>query len=251
MKKSIVALVLSMSLLSFGGCSSNEKPAPSLVAYDPTTATSRVFGSIKFEGTPPEVTPLRAGGSAYCVRNARGLVDESVSVTSDRKLRNVIIYVRSGQEGRTYEAPSEAVVLDQQKCVYIPHVLTVMTNQKLSVRNSDPTFHNVHGNSQANPGFNIAQAEKGAENTFTFAKAEPPFHIGCDLHRWMGAIVGVFDHPFHTTSGTSGDYELRLPPGKYEIVAWHEKFGEKTMPVEVAENSKMELNFGFADKAGN
>lgn len=248
-KKIINVSIVLLTLVSLSACGSEKQSAPAVAAYDPATATSRIFGSIKFEGTPPEIIPIHAGGSAYCVRNARELVDEEVSLTSDSKLRNVIVYVRSGQEGRTYETPSEAVVLDQQKCVYVPHVLTLMTNQKLSVRNSDPTFHNVHGISQANPGFNFAQTEKGAENILTFAKAEAPFHIGCDLHRWMGAFVGVFGHPFHTTSGMSGDYELRLPPGKYEIVAWHEKFGEKTLPVEVAENSKMELNFAFADKS--
>jgi len=246
LKNSIVVSIILLTLGSVAGCNSEKESVPVVTIYDPATATARVFGSIKFEGTPPEIIPLRAGGSAYCVRNARELVDEAVSLTSDKKLRNVIVYVRQGQEGRTYEAPSETVVLDQQKCVYVPHVLTVMTNQKLSVRNSDPTFHNVHGTSHANPGFNIAQAEKGAENVLTFTKAEAPFRIGCDLHRWMGAFVGVFDHPFHTTSGVSGNYELRLPPGKYEIVAWHEKFGEKAMPVEVAENSRMELNFAFA-----
>jgi plastocyanin len=245
-KRSIVVAAILLTLGLVVGCSSENQSVPAAAAYDPATATTRVSGSIKFEGSPPEPVPIHAGGSAYCVRNARGLVDEEVSLTSDKKLRNVIIYVKSGQEGRTYETPSEAVVLDQQKCAYVPHVLTVMTNQKLSVRNSDPTFHNVHGASQANPGFNFAQTDKGAENTLTFPKAEAPFHIGCDLHRWMGAFVGVFDHPFHTTSGMSGDYELRLPPGKYEIVAWHEKFGEKTLPVEVAENAKMELNFTFA-----
>jgi len=248
-QRSIVVSVILLALGFAAGCNSGKQSVPTVATYDPATATARVFGSIKFEGTPPEITPIHAGGSAYCVRNARGLVDEEVSLTSDKKVRNVIVYVKSGQEGRTYETPSEAVVLDQQKCAYVPHVLTVMTNQKLSVRNSDPTFHNVHGLSQANPGFNIAQADKGAENTFTFAKAEAPFHIGCDLHRWMGAFVGVFDHPFHTTSGMSGDYELHLPPGKYEIVTWHEKFGEKTMPIEVAENSKMELNFAYAGTA--
>jgi plastocyanin len=242
----VVSVVLLTTLSLVMGCSSEKQTVPADAAYNPATATSRVFGSIKFEGTPPEPVPIHAGGSVYCVRNARGLVEEDVSLTGDKKLRNVIVYVKSGQEGRTYEAPSEAVVLDQQKCAYVPHVLTLMTNQRLSVRNSDPTFHNVHGLSQTNPGFNIAQADKGAENILTFAKAEAPFHIGCDLHRWMGALVGVFDHPFHTTSGMSGDYELRLPPGKYEIVAWHEKLGEKTLPVEVAENSKMELNFTFA-----
>jgi len=250
-KKRIVVSLIVIGLTAVAGCSSDKQTVPTVATYDPVTATSRVFGSIKFEGTPPEVTPIKAGGSAFCVRNARGLVDEEVSVTSDGKLRNVIVYVRTGHEGKAYDAPSETVVLDQQKCVYVPHVLTLMTNQKLSVRNSDPTFHNVHAISQVNPGFNIAQADKGAENTFTFEKAEPHFRIGCDLHRWMGAIVGVFDHPFHTTSGMSGDFELRVPPGKYEIVAWHEKLGEKVMPVEVVDNAKVELNFGFAAKSVN
>jgi|SRR6185295_15214222 len=250
--KSVAAAAVSFSLISLAGCSSGKVTAPAaLPAYDPSTATARVFGSIKFEGAPPVMEPIRAGGSAYCVRNGRGIVDEGVSITSDKKLRNVIVYVRSGQEGRSYETPAMPVVLDQQKCVYVPHVLTLMVNQKLMVRNSDPTFHNVHGLSQANPPFNFAQTEKGAENALSFDHPEPPFHIGCDLHRWMGAFVGVFDHPFHTISGTNGNFELRLPPGKYEIGAWQEKYGEKTATIDVTDKSQLELNFSFAEKTAN
>jgi hypothetical protein len=61
----------------------------------------------------------------------------------------------------------------------------------------------------------------------------------------MIAYAGVFEHPFHTTSGDTGTYELRLPPGKFEIVAWHEKFGEQAASIEGAPNAMVELDFKF------
>jgi hypothetical protein len=118
-----------------------------------------------------------------------------------------------------------------------------MTDQKLAIKNSDDTFHNVHGIPQINPAFNIGQPVVGAENTVTFAKPEPPFRVGCDLHGWMGAWVAVFDHPFHTTSGDAGVYQLKLPPGKYELTAWHETYGEQTARVDVRDQSQTQLLF--------
>ena len=191
------------------------------------------------------MAPLQPGGSRFCVVNARGLTEQDVLVTKDGKLRNVIVYVKSGFEGRTYSTPDKPIVLDQQKCVYVPHVFTVMTDQKVQVRNSDPTFHNVHSMAQVNSGFNFAQTDQGMENTVTFGKAEMPIRIGCDLHRWMGVWVGVFEHPFHSTSGDTGSYEIKLPPGRYEIAAWHEKYGEKVSSVEIADNAQSQLDFSF------
>ena len=241
-------LVLATAFGALVGCSgSNISTTP---AYDPATATGRVFGSIQFEGAPPLMEPLEPGGSRFCVINARGQTAQDVLVTKDAKLRNVIVYVRSGFEGRTYAAPGDPVVLDQQKCQYVPHVFTIMTSQKLIVRNSDNTFHNVHAMALVNSVFNFAQTIKGTENAVTFERPEMPFRIGCDLHKWMGAWVGVFDHPFHATSGDTGDYELKLPPGKYEIVAWQEKLGEKVATVEVSDKSQVQLNFSFGEKKG-
>lgn len=250
-------LCFSIYVFAMAGCSgrssSGTEPLSDKVAaaYDPATATAKVFGSIQFEGTPPVMAPVEPAGSRFCVQNVRGLTDQSVLVTKDHKLENVIVYVRSGFEGRSYATPSEPVVLDQQRCVYVPHVFTMMTNQKLSVHNDDATFHNVHSIAEKNAVFNFAQPTRGGENTVAFTKAEMPIHIGCDLHKWMGTWVGVFDHPFHVTSGATGNYELKLPPGKYEIVAWHEKYGEKVEMIEVADKAQVPLNFTFAAKSGN
>jgi hypothetical protein len=70
----------------------------------------------------------------------------------------------------------------------------------------------------------------------------------------MGAFAGAFDHPFSTVSKANGSFELpKLPPGNYEITAWHEKFGRKTTMVKVNDNDKSEVNFSFNanDKAAD
>ena len=63
-------------------------------------------------------------------------------------------------------------------------------------------------------------------NSTKFTKPEV-IPIRCDVHKWMGAFVGVFDNPFNTVSKAHGSFELKLPPGNYEITFWHEKLGKK------------------------
>ena len=61
----------------------------------------------------------------------------------------------------------------------------------------------------------------------SFKRAEI-FKVKCDVHSWMNAYIGLFDHPFYSvTAGKEGTYTISgLPPGEYEIAAWHEEFGE-------------------------
>jgi len=261
MSKPGVALQAFAVVFALSGCSGGpqypappappaEKAAPAQPVFDPSTATARVHGNVMFEGKPPEIPPMTIGGDRLCQMNALNIRNNKAIVTSDGRLRNTIIYVRSGHEGRSYIPPATTVVLDQQGCIYTPHVFTVMKGQKFTVRNSDETFHNVHAWDGSRSEFNLGQGSKGVEDIQTFAHTALPFRIGCDFHKWMAAYAGVFDHPFHTTSGETGSYELRLPPGKYEIVAWHEKYGEQSSMTEVHENGAAELNFKFTASTG-
>jgi plastocyanin len=233
-----------------GGGSLPSTPAGSGGApptFDPATATAKVFGKLLFEGPRPAAPALKIGSNdPYCQKNGQSIFKSAALVTEAGTVRNVIVFVRSGFEGKTYAVPKDPVVLDQQQCVYLPHVLTLMKGQKLKILNGDSTFHNVHAEAGGNSVFNIAQASKGAEDIQTFSRTAMPFRIGCDLHNWMVAYAGVFEHPFHTTSGDTGRYELRLPPGKYEIVAWHEKFGEQITSVELSADTSVERDFKFS-----
>jgi hypothetical protein len=118
----------------------------------------------------------------------------------------------------------------------------------LEVVNSDPTLHNVHTLSKENPQFNIAQPKQGMKLTKKFEKPEV-FKVKCEVHTWMGAYIGVFNHPFHAVTGDDGSFTLsKLPAGDYTIEAWHEKYGTQTAKVKVDAAGKVTADFKFAAK---
>ena len=201
-------------------------------AYDASTATATLTGNIMFEGEVPEMPPIQMAADPFCLSHAEGALSQEVLVTDESKLQNVLVYIRSGHEGPSYPTPSQPVVVDQQNCTYSPHAFTMMVNQQLMIRNSDETLHNIHAFSEINPQFNVGQPIQGMESFTEFAQAEV-FPLRCDVHRWMNAYVGVFEHPFHTTSGDTGTFSISLPPGTYEVVAWHERYGEQVSSIEI------------------
>ena len=79
----------------------------------------------------------------------------------------------------------------------------------------------------------------------TFDKAEAPFKVKCDVHPWMGAFLGVFDHPYFAVTDDSGSYTISgLAPGKYVIEAWHEKLGSQIADITV-DDSGASQDFTF------
>ena len=183
----------------------------------------------------------------YCQMHAADYPTVETIQVSEGGLENVIVYVSDGlPSGLSYATPTTAIELDQLNCHFIPHVLTMMTQQGLRIRNSDMTLQNVHAWSEKNPEFNVGQPVKGMVNLTTFAYPEMPLVIRDDVHRWKSAFVGVFDHPFHTVSKSGGLFEMNVAPGYYEITAWHEKYGQKTMMVGVVNNERRVINITFS-----
>lgn len=243
---SVLVLALAVSCGGGGDQTTNLPPAapgaPAGGAAAPA-ASATVAGKIAFEGTAPPNQKIQMSADPYCQQHNPNALTEVVTV-SDGGLENVIVFVKAAPAG-SYPTPTEPVMIDQHDCHYVPHVFTMQTNQPMKIKNSDATLHNIHAWAEKNMPFNIGQPVQNMETQKTFTTEEVPLPIRCDVHKWMGAFVGVFPHPYHTVSKGGGAYELKLPAGNYEIVAWHEMYGQQTQMVTVADNGKAELNFTF------
>jgi len=212
-------------------------------------AASSVSGTVTFDGKAPALKPLAMDADPACAKKHTAPVpSEMLVLGSGNSMGNVMVYVSKGvPAGKTYPAPKTPVVLDQNGCQYRPHVMGIMVGQTYKILNSDGILHNVHALPTINKQFNRAMPATLKEATATFDKPEAVFHIKCDVHPWMSAYVGAFNHPFFSVTGTDGKYTLSgLDPGTYEITAWHEKLGMQTATVTVGASDTKAQNFKFA-----
>jgi plastocyanin len=230
---------------STGGTGSGTPAGGAASAVDPNTA-GNISGTIKLDGAAPKAEPIRMNADPVCVREGKGTQTEFFVTGNDGALQNVFVYVKDGLGNRTFQAPTQGVVLDQKGCHYRPHVFGIQVGQPLEVLNSDPTLHNIHALPKANQEFNTGQPIQGMKYNHTFSAKEVMVPFKCDVHGWMNAYVGVLDHPYYAVSGEDGKFELKgLPPGTYTIEAWHEKLGPMTQSVTIAEKETKEANFNF------
>ena len=169
--------------------------------------------------------------SNYSWFNLGGSAQYFFKANDKNQLQNVLVWLKgSGLKGNT----PPAAVLDQKGCIYEPHVMGLMKGQKLTIKTSDHTLHNIHSMSKVNSSFNFAMPEQMAKAGLTkevsFDKVEDPFIIKCDVHPWMKSYVSVFDHPYFAVTDANGNFKIEnVPPGDYEIIAWQEKFKSKGM----------------------
>jgi len=201
-------------------------------------AGGSITGTITFEGKAPKMKPLKVDADPICVANNEIAPQKEWLILDENKgVKNMLVFITEGLN-IDYSPPEEPVVIDQKGCIYSPHVVGIMAGQQLDILNNDGTLHNIHALPKVNKEFNKAQPRSKKKLSVTFEKPEAPFKVKCDVHPWMGAYIGVFDHPCFAVSGDDGTYIISdLKPGEYVIEAWHEKLGSQTANVTVSDSA--------------
>jgi len=202
---------------------------PLLLIAGASAPAGTIHGIVKFTGEKPKprvITEMLA--NAYCKDHCGGTPPESDRVVFGKEggedvVANVLVYVSKGLEGKKFDPPQQPVVIDQTNCVYVPHVVAVMTGQPVEIRNSDETLHNVMAQPRQNPSFNEGMPGSGKKLTKVFNKPELGVDLRCFMHPWMVGYVHVLDHPYFSVTSTNGAFEIKnLPPGTYEVSVKHE-----------------------------
>jgi hypothetical protein len=203
-----------------------------LVAAVPSLRAGDISGTITLKGTPPAEKPIDKSADKNCGAPT-GATTHHYVVGSKGELANAVISLK-GMDGKSTGASAPAVLLDQKNCEYSPVILAVQTGQKIEIKNSDPTLHNVHAipTVSGNLEKNQAQAPNAPDLNFSFPKAENFLKFQCDVHNWMFSWVSVFDHPYFAVSDKDGKYTIKnVPDGKYTMVVMHRKAAPASAPV--------------------
>jgi hypothetical protein len=225
----------------------SEQPAAEGAVYQPTGNEGTITGKVTLQGAAPKFKPLGMDADAVCASKHSGPVfPEAVVTNQNGTLRNVLVYVKSGLEGKTFKVPDQPVTLAQNGCMYQPHVVGIQARQQLRVVTSDKTTHNIHPMPKVNREWNVSQPPGADPILETFSRPEVSIPVKCNQHPWMRAYIHVLSHPFFAVTGADGTYELKgLPPGNYQIEAVQEHYGAMTQPVTVAPKQSVSSDFAY------
>lgn len=204
-----------------------------------------ITGTVTFTGTPPRMRPIDMSKEPSCAaQHAKPIMTETVVKGEGNTLANVVVYISAGA-APAGAAPAQKVDYDQKGCQYVPHVAVMQVNQPLEIRNNDKTSHNIHPLAKANPEWNKSQPAGAPPIETSYAKPEF-IPVKCNIHPWMHGYFVVLNTGHYAVTGADGKFSLEgLPPGKYTVTAWHERFGKQTQEVTVPASGAATADFSY------
>ena len=191
--------------------------APARAVAMQAEAAGVVRGTVEIQQAPPRRRAQRyLTGRAQAARAVQELV--------------AVVYLRGAP--RVTGAPASSETITQQDTAFVPGVLVVPPGVTVDFANEDPFFHNVFSYSEAKR-FDLGRYPSGQSKAVIFEESGI-VKVYCEVHDFMRAVVLVLDSPYHSPVSEDGSFTIRdVPPGTYEVVAWHTDLDEQVIPVTV------------------
>lgn len=211
--------------------------------------TGTIQGHVRLSGPAPANPVIRMGMDPLCAQANAGKrpVQELVVRSSDGGLKNAFVTVE-GTFPKT-AAPTEPVVVRQQKCVYAPRVVGARIGQTLRIVNGDTLVHETHTVTSKGNAFSITQPHSDMVFNYTLKAAEEMLRLRCKVHNWMIGYVAVVAHPYFAVTSDGGAFTIaNVPPGHHQIKVWQERYGWMTKTVDVKAGETATIDFTYTGK---
>ena len=154
-----------------------------------------------------------------------------------------VVYIASAP-GR-FAPPDDQPEISQRNMQFAPHVLPVLIGTTVKFSNHDNVAHNIFTPSAAGDLFNLGYWLKGQSKTHTFTKLGK-IDLRCNVHSEMSGFVLVLQNPHFAITDKDGNFQINgVPPGNYNLKAWHEHGTAPATPVQIS-NGPVTVNFELA-----
>ena len=195
-------------------------------AIDLSAGVGRIAGEIRFDGEAPRDTMVRpTSDPAVC-----GAAFVDTSFRSSRGLvADVVVWLVDARTGKTMPL-GRRFEITHQRCRVTPRVQAVRVGGTLNIRSLDRTVHQARFIRSADGGTLAVVTEHDAGQVVpdeSVLQAAGRIEIRCDVHPWTHGWILAFDHPYYDMTDRRGTFAMdSVPPGRYRVIAWHERFGE-------------------------
>ena len=213
-----------------------------------TAAPGSVSGTATLASPLAPAAPVATGrDSLVC---GKTIPDSSVQ-QKGTGLGNVVVWLDGVRSGKAL--PRERrIELESDRCMLTPRVQATATGSAVNVIGHDDFRQHLRflaaGDTAARAAILLGKDEQVIPTERP--AAAPGLVIVRDAdHSWPRAYVAVFDHPYFAVTKPDGSFTIdSVPPGKYTLVAWHERTGRTEQTVDVGANGVVKVTVELKGK---
>ena len=201
----------------------------------------------------PRFFPLIASPNLeYCNRISDGkghriLFDFTVS--ESRGLKDTVVKLIGVLKGKPFLNKIQKMVMN--RCHTPKYVIGARNGETLLLENTDPIRHEIVAYEFTDGGVNQRSHRPVDANTsqtrdiFVKSKTEN-FLIKCNLHPFLQSRGIIVENPYYAITDEEGNFSIKdVPPGTYEVVAWHPFISNQIRTITIEPENQSTLNFEF------
>ena len=182
-----------------------------------------IKGTVKWSGPEPHLSSFPiTKDPQICDPDSHKTRDlERLIIGPQGGVANTVVFIKNISSGKAFDLPPERRSLNQRLCRYEPHILLVPQRAALQMKSSDATLHTIHMDGAATYNLPFPFVDQTVSRDMNTPGL---VNLKCNGgHVWMNAEMFVAPHPYYAVTDETGAFQLTdVPPGEYEVVAWHE-----------------------------
>ena len=208
---------------------------------------ARFHGKLFYAGAPvaPVERPVTKD-SSICGEGVRSM--QPLRVSGDGGLSEGVVQIKGVTLGKPWAPVFDTTKIYQIDCSFQPFVQIGKSTADAEIFNYDPILHNIHAY-EVHKGvrramFNFSQPKAGQVDFVPLnLRRGNLVMIDCNAHNWMAAWVYTSPSPYVSITSVDGRFDIRdIPPGDYEVVAWHPALGERSGPLTIGAGADLEFD---------
>ncbi len=212
-------------------------------------------GRVTLSGQVPRVRSfhlIHAPNIEFCARISDGrghrlLFDFTVS--KSRGLKDTVIHLAKVEKGKPFSPKMQTFLIE--RCRANKYVIGAKNGENIMVENTDPIQHEIAiyeiRNIYSDQTSNRPVPPKSSQVRSIFARKDAEnFIIKCNLHPFLQTHAYLVQNPYYTVSDSEGIFSIEnIPPGTYEVVAWHPFIAAQRGTITIPEKGEASLDFDF------
>ena len=198
----------------------------------PQAGRGRIEGQVRLVMPPTNAVPSGVYPSRRVTRPAPKAAE----------IANVVVFLKDPP--RSGDVPVIHATIVQKDEAFVPRTVAITRGSTVDFPNADPFFHNVFSLSRGSS-FDLGRYPRGDTRSRRFTNTGL-VKVYCHIHSHMTASIMVFDHPFFRIPAGDGSFAIDdVPPGTYQVSAWHERIGESSSEARVEAGRTARVEFAL------